>query len=174
MIRNDTTIKGIPIPTQEGEFSDSAHSKMRERAFADDTGVALASDASLNRLFEIADQYPLGSGSKQQIEKTVGIRFGSASNITPPLDHSFTWYRYRIDPIPSQHKYLGISAGTPDQISAQWQAKLNALEAELDRALLSSKIPRTVFGRSLWVKNYFAAKVWYTFRFQKPSASEHS
>jgi len=89
---------------------------MRERAFADDTGVALASDASLNRLFEIADQYSLGSGSKLQIEKTVGIRFGSASNITPPLDHSFTWYRYRIDPIPSQsqHKYLGISAGTPD------------------------------------------------------------
>jgi len=74
MIRNDTTIKGIPIPTQEGEFNDSAHSEMRERAFADDTGVALASDASSNRLFEIADQYSLGSGSKLQIEKTVDGR----------------------------------------------------------------------------------------------------
>ena len=41
MIRNDDLLKGIRIPTQNGEFSNSAHVEMRERAFADDTGVAL-------------------------------------------------------------------------------------------------------------------------------------
>jgi len=174
MIRNDPLIEGIPIPTPEGDFSESAHSEMRERAFADDTGVALASDASLNQLFEIADQYSLGSGSKLQVEKTVGFRFGTAKAVTPPPEHLLTWHRYGIDPVPPHHKYLGNALGTPDQVAAQWEAKLGELEAELDQALLSAKIPRTVFGRSLWVKNYFAAKVWYTFRFQKPSASEQS
>ena len=177
MIRNNPLIEGIPIPTAEGDFSESAHSEMRERAFADDTGVALASDASLNRLFEIADQYLLGSGSKLQVEKTVGFRFGTAKAVTPPPEHLLTWHRYGIDPVPPHHKYLGNAAnalGSPDQVAAQWEAKLGELEAELDQALLSAKIPRTIFGRSLWVKNCFAAKVWYTFRFQKPSASEQS
>jgi len=114
---------------------------MRERAFADDTGVALASDASLNRLFEIADQYSLGSGSKLQVKKTVGFRFGTAKAVTPPPEHLLTWHRYGIDPVPPQHKYLGNALGTPDQVAAQWEAKLGELEAELDQALLSAKIP---------------------------------
>ena len=101
------------------------------------------------------------------MDKKVGLRFGTAKPTSPPEKHSETikWYRYGIDKLPPEHKYIGIAPGTPSHVASQWKDKLDKLEAEL---------PRTVFGRSLWIKNYFAAKVWYTFRFQKPLTKEHA
>ena len=89
---------------------------MRERAFADDTGVALddrEEEVQLDRLFKIAGEYSLASGSMLNIDKTVGLRFGTARAKKPHAKHSFEWYHYGEDPVPQCHKYLGNAPGTP-------------------------------------------------------------
>ena len=41
MIRYDPELKGIPIPDKNGDMIPSKPTELRERAFADDTGVGI-------------------------------------------------------------------------------------------------------------------------------------
>jgi len=56
-------------------------------------------------------------------------------------------------------------------VTKQWEEKIAAVEAEANAAMTGGA-PKSYAGRSAWVKNVFAAKTWYTFRFQLPPARE--
>jgi len=159
MIRHDKQLKGIRIPDRDGQPDGP---EMRERAFADDTGVALAGYKHLDRLFELMRSYCHISGAEFNEKKTIGIRLGPLRWTPPPAKYAAAetgasgrfirrWYRYGIDPLPLEDRYLGIRPGGSEEVAAQWEAKINELELEITNAMAQGA-PRTTFGRSLWIK----------------------
>ena len=119
MIRYDKELKGIPIPDKNGEMIPNQLLELRERAFADDTGVGIQDDEQLPRLSFILRQYCEASGALVNYDKCVGIRLGQARYLTPPTNEVITpnkWYRMGIDKLKHKDKYLGIRLGTPDDI----------------------------------------------------------
>ena len=119
-IREDTALKGIHIPGPRGETGVGQTFEMRERAFADDTGVALENDSQIQTLQDIIVAYEKVSGGKFNTERYIGLRFGPTRNSQPPTKYKkggscpMRWYRYGIDRIPSNDKYLGITLDTSD------------------------------------------------------------
>ena len=168
MIREDKKLKGIMIPGPRGEMARGKQHELRERAFADDTGVALANDAQLKRLFEIVAEYDAISGSENNESKTVILRMGTCKRVSPPPQYNVKWCRYGEDEMPS--KYLGVRYGTATMIKEQWETVLDQIEAECNSAM-ANYAPRSIFGRAQWIKAVFASKAWYTFRFQTPNAA---
>ena len=63
MIRCDKELKGIPIPDKNGDMLPNQPTELRERAFADDTGVGIRDDKQLPRLSFILRQYCEASGA---------------------------------------------------------------------------------------------------------------
>jgi len=173
MIRRQRGI-GISVPGAEGSLDRPFC--MKERAFADDTGVALASDRQLDTLFNVMRDFQDISGAKFGMDKAIGLRMGPLKDVTPPAKYrsgatGIRWYDYGVDEIPTKDKYLGIKFATPDLVTKQWEEKIAAVEAEANAAMTGGA-PKSYAGRSAWVKNVFAAKTWYTFRFQLPPARE--
>ena len=72
------------IPGPRGEMEPGKQVELRERAFADDTGVALRDDSQIHRLFELFEEFEAVSGHKLNPEKTIGIRFGTAKQTPAP------------------------------------------------------------------------------------------
>jgi len=105
MIRYDPELKGIPIPDKNGDMISSKPTELRERAFADDTGVGIQDDDQLPRLGLILKQYCEASGALVNYDKCVGIRLGQARDTTPPMNEVITpkkWYRMGIDKTQTQ------------------------------------------------------------------------
>ena len=169
MIREDTRLRGIKIPGPRGEMAPGEQSELRERGFADDTGVALAGFEQLPHLFSICRDYMEISGSLLNEEKSVCLIMGSAKAETPPEDITMKWVRYGEEAMPS--KYLGVKFAMSGGIGEQWESLRDKVEAEMGAAM-GRFAPRSVFGRAMWVKGVFAAKLWYAYRFQLPAAGE--
>ena len=171
-IREDPQLEGVMIPGPRGEMEPGKQVELRERAFADDTGVALRDDSQVRRLFELFEEFEAVSGHKLNPEKTIGIRFGTAKQTPAPAQvggRKVEWYRYGDEVI--SEKYLGIKPAPPEQVGAQWEAKIDAIEAE-SNAAMQRGAPKSVYGRNTWVKGVLAAKAWYPFRFQVPPAHQ--
>lgn len=171
MIREDAQLKGIKIPGPCGGMGRRVQREMRERGFADDTGVALAGFDQLPRLFQICREYEEISGSKLNEAKSVCLIMGTAKDEARPEGITMEWVRYGIDEMPS--KYLGMRFALSAGVGAQWKALRDKVEAEMGEAM-GRFAPRSIFGRAMWVKGVFAAKLWYAYRFQVPVAEERA
>ena len=138
----------------------SKPTELRERAFADDTGVGIQDDNQLPRFGFILRQYCEASGALVNYDKCVGIRLGQARHTTPPINEVITpgkWYRMGIDKLKHKDKYLGIRLGTPDDIKESWTRLLGKVETECVQAMARSD-PGATKGRLLWTRGVFAAK----------------
>ena len=66
------------------------------------------------------------------------------------------WVRYGEEAMPS--KYLGVKFAMSGGIGEQWESLRDKVEAEMGAAM-GRFAPRSVFGRAMWVKGVFAAKL---------------
>lgn len=171
MIREDKKLKGVRIPGSKGEWGEGEGSTLRERSFADDTGVALPSFDQLPHLMKIITEYGEISGAKVNEGKTVGLVMGTLRDEAPPPSREWKgkWVMYAEEAM--ETKYLGIKFGSSAQVATQWEAMIDKITAEVKSAM-ARHTPRSVYGRALWVKASLASKAWFTFKAQSPSERE--
>ena len=170
MLRLDSELLGALIPDKDGRLDDTHFATLLERAFADDTAIALKNDSQLQRLGYILQEYCKASGALINLDKCVGIRLGQCRNVPGPTDSiisSDQWFRLGIDSLPTKSKYLGIRLGSPTDIEANWENLISKIETQCTHALNQAR-PSTLQGRLNWARGVFAAKCWHTFRLQYP------
>jgi hypothetical protein len=168
MIRESPDLRGIDIPNEEGRDDAASAVELRERAFADDTGIALGGrdpHDQIPKLFKVVQEYNDISGSATNMEKSFAIQMGAAKKGSPPAYPPIKYVKFGEEEMPD--KYLGVKCGSAQSIAAQWAKKIDDIEAECTKAM-QCHAPKSVFGRAIWTKNVFASKAWYTFKLQVP------
>ena len=91
MIREDASIRGIPIPGPDGELTPAPAATrlappphaLKERGLVDDTMIALASSDSIPPLLRVLDRFEAMSNHRMNISKTMMLLLGTRARLRP-------------------------------------------------------------------------------------------
>jgi len=187
MIREDTTIRGIPIPGPDGELTPAPAATrlappphaLKERGLVDDTMIALATSESVPPLLRVLDRFEAMSNHRMNISKTMMLLLGSERGFdlradSPAaralrqrgLQRTYDITPGRDDTLPE--KWHGIVLGNEDGVTAAWEGAAAQAGAAAD-SLHASPIPHGSQGRVNLAQHKLMSKVFATLRLTAPA-----
>ena len=141
---------------------------VRASAFADDLVAYLRNAAQLPRFKHILRVYERGSGAKNSWgAKTQGLRIGaSQDDLHDPLPPG--WDPSLVSFDNAFVRTLGVFMGTPHAVATEWQKRTTQKVTDRFNLWRRTKMPNTLYGKSLIIKNSVLAACWYLISHQTP------
>ena len=142
-IRQNSEIKGIKLPEI---FNEKKEVKLN--MFADDTQLFNKTEESIEKTFEILEIYEKASGSKINLNKTVGVYLGRWKNKQP----KFKKIKWTKEPI----KALGVIHGHKIDLNEIWLKKIQKIKSCLE---IWKSRDLTYKGRVLILKSLIISQI---------------
>jgi len=187
MIREDTSIRGIPIPGPDGELAPApaatrlaphAHT-LKERGLVDDTMIALASSASIPPLLRVLDRFEAMSHHRMNLSKSMmlllgrerSFDLGAGSPAARALQRRGLARTYDITPGRDDNlpdKWHGIVLGNEAGVARAWERTVAQAGATAD-TLQACPIPHGSQGRVNLAQSKLMGKAFATLRLTAPT-----
>ena len=187
MIRDDPSIKGIPIPGPDGRVTAPAAMRLqqhthalKERGLVDDTMVALASRESIPPLLRVLDRFEAMSNHRMNISKTMVLLLGrersfdlqAGTKAAQALRHRGLARTYDITPgmddrLPD--KWHGIVLGNEAGTKRAWEDNVRKAGVTAD-SLHACPMPHGSRGRVALAQGKLMGKAFATLRLTAPSS----
>ena len=156
---NDSSSQPRPSPTLL---------EVRASAFADDLVAYLRNASQLPRFRAMLEIYESGSGARNSWgEKTQGVRIGrSRDPDEDPLPPAWdpTLVNFSSPTVRTLGTFLGLTPG----VAAAWDKKITLRIRQRFEAWKRTRLPSSIYGRSLAIKNSVLAIAWYLASHQAP------
>jgi len=188
MIREDSSIHGIPIPGPDGELAPAPAATrlapqehtLKERGLVDDTMIALASSASIPPLLRVLDRFEAMSNHRMNLSKSMMLLLGRERTFDLHADspaaralqrrglqrtHDIT--PGRDDSLPD--KWHGVVLGNEAGITRAWEDTVAQAGATADR-LQACPIPHGSQGRVNLAQSKLMGKAFATLRLTAPTS----
>ena len=187
MIREDTTIRGIPIPGPDGELTPAPAATrltppphaLKERGLVDDTMIALASSESIPPLLRVLDRFEAMSNHRMNISKTMMLLLGRERSFDLHADSPAArallqrGLRRTYDITPGQDdtlpdKWHGVILGNEEGVTKSWESAAAQAGAAAD-SLHACPIPHGSQGRVNLAQHKLMSKIFAALRLTAPA-----